>query len=36
MNISSIYEPYQSLIKILLVSFIFGLAVNFAKYIYDL
>ena len=34
MNISGIPEPYLTVIKIVLISFIFGSAANLARYIY--
>ena len=36
MNISDIPEPYLIMIKIVLISFIFGSSANLARYIYNL
>ncbi len=36
MNISEIPEPYITIIKIVLIGFIFGSSANLAKYIYNL
>ena len=36
MNISDIPEPYLTVVKIVLISFIFGSSANLAKYIYNL
>ena len=36
MNIYDIPEPYLTVIKIVLIGFIFGSAGNLAKYIYNL
>lgn len=36
MNISDIPEPYLTIIKIVLMGFIFGSSANLAKYIYHL
>ena len=35
MGISDIPEPYLTVIKIVLISFIFGSAANLSKYIYN-
>ena len=36
MSISDIPEPYLTVIKIVLISFIFGSAANLSRYIYNL
>ena len=36
MTISDIPEPYLTVIKIVLIGFIFGSAANLARYIYNL
>ena len=36
MNISDIPKPYLTMIKIVLIGFIFGSSANLAKYIYNL
>jgi hypothetical protein len=36
MNISDIPELYQTIIKLVLMGFIFGSAANLARYIYNL
>lgn len=36
MNLSEIPEPYLTVIKMVLISFIFGSAANLSRYIYHL